>query len=128
MEKDKIIKVADKWLKSIPDLRRDIRIIDRELKNGGHEIHEIEKLNREREKMRSKLNSVVGVLEKLEDVEQRIVCYRYIDKLKIKDIALRTGYSIKTITKKLNEIIPLVVGRAIFGMEDEFWIDIVEGM
>lgn len=125
MEKDKIIKVANKWLKSIPDLRRDIRIIDRELKNGGYEIHEIEKLNREREKMRSKLNSVVGVLEKLEDVEQRIVCYRYIDKLKIKDIALRTGYSIKTITKKLNQVIPLVVGRNIFGMEDEFWIDII---
>ncbi|MEQ8154993.1 MAG: hypothetical protein ABRQ25_08955 [Clostridiaceae bacterium] len=128
MNKDDIIALANKWIKSIPDLKRDLRIIDLELKKGCYNPEEIEKLNKKKEALKGRLNTIAVALEKLEDVDQRIICYRYINKLTYKVIGKSTGYGENTISRKVNIDIPLHVGRLIFGMEQEFWDEFERGM
>lgn len=65
----------------------------------------------------SKIIKTVGALE---DDNQRIICYRYFNSLSYKVVALRVGYSVKTIERRI-KVNLLDIGRALFGFEDEFW-------
>lgn len=128
MSKDEIIKLTDEWLNSVPDMKRDIRLIDIEIKKGIYEDIELDKLRTKRKNINTKLNLIATALQKLDSINQRLICHKYFDKLTHRVIAIRVGYSVDTVSKKLKGEVLLDLGRAIFGMEDEFWIDIVEGM
>jgi DNA-directed RNA polymerase specialized sigma subunit len=128
LSKDEIIKITDEWLKSVPDMKRDIRLIDIEIKKDIYEGSELDKLTIRTKNLNTKLNLIATALQKLDVINQRLICHKYFDKLTHKVIAIRVGYSVDTVSKKLKSEALLDLGRTIFGMEDEFWIDIVEGM
>lgn len=125
MSKEEIIKLTDKWLKSVPDMKRDIKLIDIEIKKGIYEEAEIDKLMSKRNSLNTKLNLIAAALQKIDVTNQKIICYRYFDKLTNKVIAIRVGYTVNTIYRKLKGEALLALGRFIFGMEDEFWKELI---
>lgn len=120
MKRDEIIKLADKLLNSISDIRTSIRQIDVELKKSTYNFTEIEKLKYERSNLNRKLTKVIKAIGALKVEEQKIICYRYFEKMKINDIALAVGYAPITIRRKINKC-KLDLGRMVFGFEDEFF-------
>jgi len=128
LKKDEIIKLTDEWLKSVQDMKRDIGLIDKAIEEGLHEGSELRKVMIRRKNLNTKLNLIATALQKLDSINQRLICYKYFDNLTQKVIAHRLGYTLNTVSKKLKEDTLLDLGRIIFGMEDEFWIEIFEGM
>lgn len=120
MKKEEIIELAEKLLKSVPDIKRDIRFIDVELEKGTYDITDIEKLKIRRNRLHRKLSKTIQAISTLKDEEQRIICYRYFDKLNYKIIETMVGYSTKTIQRKIEKS-KLAIGRIMFGFEDEFF-------
>lgn len=120
MKKEEIIELAEKLLKSVTDIKRDIRFIDVELEKGIYDITDIEKLKIRRNRLHRKLSKTIQAISTLKDEEQRIICYRYFDKLNYKIIETMVGYSTKTIQRKIEKS-KLAIGRIMFGFEDEFF-------
>lgn len=120
MNREETIKLAEEWLKSVPNIKKDIRGIDAELKKDIYDIEDIEKLNYTRNRLHRKLTKIIKAVSTLNDEEQRIICYRYFDKFSYKIISLNVGYSLRTIARRL-ESSKLTIGRVMFGFEDEFW-------
>lgn len=120
MKKKEIIELADKGLKSVPDIKRDIRIIDEELKKDTYTIADIEKLKIRRNRLHRKLSRTIEAISTLKEEEQKMICYRYFDKLNYKAIETMVGYSTKTIQRKIEKS-KLAIGRIMFGFEDEFF-------
>lgn len=109
-------------------MKRDIGLIDKAIEEGLHEGSELRKVMIRRKNLNTKLNLIATALQKLDSINQRLICYKYFDNLTQKVIAHRLGYTLNTVSKKLKEDTLLDLGRIIFGMEDEFWIEIFEGM
>lgn len=125
MKRDRVIKLADELLNNISEVRASIKHIDVELKKRTYTSNEIEKLKYERNKFNKKLTKVVKAIGTLNVEEQKIICYRYFEKMKIKDIASIVGYDPTTIRRKINKS-KLEIGRIVFGFEDEFFRNILD--
>lgn len=120
MTRGEIISLADEWLKSVPDIKTRIRLIDIDLKKKSNDIENIDKLQYERNRLNIKLLRIINSVSKLKEENQRIICYKYFDKLTYKVIRLRVGYDYKTLKNRINKSL-LDIGRILFGFEDEFW-------
>lgn len=123
MKRDEVIMLAEEWLKSVPDLKKRLRLIDIALKQDSYDMATIEKLQQEKNKLHRKLSRIIKAVSTLEDDNQRIICYRYFDKLNYSQIAQRVGLSNKTIPRRISKSL-LKIGRVMFGIEDEFWREI----
>lgn len=73
--------------------------------------------------LNKRLSSIIGAIGRLKEDNQRILCYKYFDKLSYKVIQLRTGHTYDTIKRRIDKSL-LNVGRSLFGFEDEFWNEI----
>jgi len=124
MKRDDIVNTTEKWLKQVPDIKKKIRLIDVALKSECYDTSTIEKLKQKRHKFYSRLSRIIKAVGTLSEENQRIICYRYFEKLTYKVIAQRTGHTHNTISRKV-KVNLLSIGRAIFGMEDEFWNEFI---
>lgn len=120
MKQEKLINLADEWLKSIPDIRESIGRIDSNLKKSNYDIDSIKKLQQERGRLKNKLTRIINAVSTFDDENQRIICYRYFDKLNYKEISLRVHLDGRTIHRRIDKS-KLNIGRIMFGFEDEFW-------
>lgn len=121
MKQEKIINLADEWLKSVPDLRKRIRLIDVALKKDTYDTVTIKELQQERHSLKYKLSKIIKAVSTLTDENQRIICYRYFDNLKYTEIARRVGHSHNTVSQRCKKLL-LDIGRIMFGFEDEFFM------
>lgn len=122
MNKEELIKAADKELKSVPDMKKRIRLIDVALKNDTYDMDTIKKLQYEHDKLKRRVNRVVGVIGRLKDESnQRMLCYRYFDGLSYSEIARRIGVKSYDIVQRRIKQQLLEVGRGLYGFEEEFW-------
>lgn len=120
MNQKEVINLADEWLKSVPDIKDRIRLIDVTLKNSTNGADIINNLHHERHKLRCKLTKIIKIISALDDENQRIICYRYFDKLNYSEIARKVNLLERTVHRRIEKEI-LAIGRIMFGMEDEFW-------
>lgn len=120
MKRDDIVNTTEKWLKQVPDIKQKIRLIDVALKSESYDASTIEKLKQRRHKLYSRLSTMIKAVGTLNEENQRMICYRYFEKLTYKAIAQRVGYTEGTIPRRI-KVNLIDIGRAIFGMEDEFW-------
>ena len=125
MKRDEVIKLTDEWLKSVPNIRKRIRLIDIALKKDIFDIEIINKIKKKRSQLNSKLVKIIKAIDTLEDDNQRIICYRYFEGLSYSKIALRIGLRSETISRRIKKLL-LNVGRIMFGFEDEFWNEVFE--
>ncbi|WP_443659288.1 sigma factor-like helix-turn-helix DNA-binding protein [Clostridium algidicarnis] len=125
MKREETIKLTDEWIKSVPDIRGRIRLIDISLKNDDYDINTMGKLKQERHELYSKLSKTIKAIGTLSVDNQKIICYRYFDKLKYKEISIRLGLHYNTIPRRIQKLL-LDVGRIMFGFEEEFWNAIID--
>lgn len=123
MKREEVIKLADEWLKSVADIKARIRFIDIAIEKESNHVENIDKLQNERNRLNKRLSSIIGAIGRLKEENQRILCYKYFDKLTYKVIGLRTGHTYDTIKRRIDKSL-LNVGRSLFGFEDEFWNEI----
>lgn len=128
MNKKDIIRHTDELLKGVPGLKEEIKIIDKELDKETYEEADRDKLVIRRNELKEKLSTISKAIIKLNDTDQRIICCRYFDKLKYEAIAPSVGYSKSSLGRRIKKVILLDIGRSIFGVEDEFWKNIIEDM
>lgn len=123
MKRDKIIELTEEYLKSVPDLKKRIRLIDVALEKGNYDEEMVKKLKEQRHRLNYKLSKVIKAVSTLDDTNQRIVCYRYFNELSYSEIVKRVGLSVSTIPRRIKGCL-LSLGRIMFGMEDEFWREV----
>jgi DNA-directed RNA polymerase specialized sigma subunit len=123
MTRDEIINLTEKWLNDVPDIKNKIKLIDESLNDISCSGDTADKIKIERHKLQSKLSIIIKAIGSLEEENQRIICYRYFDKLSYEFIAPRVGYSAMTIRRRMKGNL-LDIGRVIFGWDDEFWNEI----
>lgn len=117
MNRSELIELTEKVVKTVPGIRKDIRALSIQIKNNNENM---DSLNVRKDKLRSKLTTIIKGISKLEEEDQRIICYKYFDGLTNKAIAIRIGVESGTIPRRIR-INLLYIGRALFGMEHEFW-------
>lgn len=120
MKRKEVIKLAEEWLESVPDIRERIRLIDIALKKDSYDMTTIDKIKQRRCRFHMKLSRIIKSIGSLSNENQRIICYRYFEKLNYSEIARRVGLSHQTIPKRIKKEL-LTIGRIMFGFEDEFW-------
>jgi DNA-directed RNA polymerase specialized sigma subunit len=120
-----IIKLTDKWLNYVPDIRIKIKLIDTSLRDDICNDTNVDKIIKERYRLNSKLSMIIKSVATLDEENQRIICYKYFDKFSDRVTALRVGYSKETIPRRIKKDL-LNIGRVLFGYEDEFWDEIIE--
>lgn len=120
MKQEEVIKITDILLKSVPDIREHIRLIDTDLKNNTYDKYTDKKLHQEQHRLKNKLTRIIKAVSTLDDESQRIICYRYFDKLNYKETAIRVHLSERTIHRRIDKS-KLNIGRIMVGFEDEFW-------
>lgn len=123
MNQKEIINLTKKWLESVPDIRKKIKLIDVSLEDNICSCTNIDKLKKERHRLNNKLSMIIKAVGTLDEENQKIVCYRYFDKLSYEFIAPRIGYSSMTIRRRIEGNL-LCIGRTLFGYENEFWNEI----
>lgn len=125
MNKSELTTLTEKVVKSVPEIRKKIRLIDNQLKN---DCSDIDNLKNKRNKLKLQLNRIIKAICILKDEEQKAVCYKYFDGLSNRVIAQRIGLDDETVPRKINDSL-LDIGRVLFGMEYEFWkeLDIFRG-
>jgi hypothetical protein len=119
MTRDEVIKKADICLSSIPILREHIRLIDIELEKDSKDTDTINKLRQEKHRLKFKLSIIIKMVSCLDSENQRLIYYKYFDKLSFLEIELKEGSSISTVKRKISKN-KLILGRIMFGFEDEF--------
>ncbi|WP_154674841.1 sigma factor-like helix-turn-helix DNA-binding protein [Desnuesiella massiliensis] len=112
MKRNEIIELTDAWLKKFNYMKEQINRLD-------PDIHR-KRINLYKLRLR-KISKAIGILK--ED-DQRIICYRYFDELTYGDIVQRVGYSNNTVARRIKKLL-LIIGRALLGMEEEFWNEIL---
>lgn len=125
MTKEQIIKITEEWLNNFNDNKKRIKLIDTALKLDTYDKATIEKLKQRRHKLHKRLSKIIEVIGTLTNDEQKIICYRYFDKLSYKDIGKRLNCRSETACRR-NKKLLLVIGRAMFGFEDEFLNEIYD--
>lgn len=125
MTRIEIINLTDKWLNYVPDIRKKIKLIDASLKDDICNDTNIDKIKKERYRLNSKLSMIIEAVATLDEENQRIICYKYFDKLSDRVTARRIGYSKETIPRRIKKNL-LDIGRTLFGYEDKFWDEIME--
>lgn len=90
-------------LKSVPDIRKNIRLIDADLKNNTYNRDTDKKLHQEHHRLKNKLTRIIKAVSTLDDESQRIICYRYFDKLNYKETAIRVYLYERTIHIKIDK-------------------------
>lgn len=120
MTQDEVIKLADEWLKDVPSIRKKIRLIDKALKKNTYDMDAIDKIKQELHKLNYRLHKIIKSVSTLPDEDQRIICFRYFDKLSYKQVAIRVHLGERTIYRRIEKN-RLTLGRIMFGFEDEFW-------
>lgn len=123
MKRDKIIELTEEYLKSVPDLKKRIRLIDVSLKERTYDISTVEKLKLERKRLYFKLSRIVRAISTLSDENQRIICYKYFDNLTFAEIGRRVGCRSDTASRRSRKLL-LDIARILYGFEDEFWREI----
>lgn len=123
MKCDEITKLVDKQLKNVPGIRNRIKLIDATLQDNKDCIDDINRIKKEREQLNYKLGKIIKAVSTLKDDNQKIICYKYFEKLKYVQVAERLGYSSKTITRRIKKSL-LSIGRVLFGFEDEFYSEV----
>ena len=118
MKKDEIIKITDEWLKSVPDIKAKIRLIDDSLKDNTFDTDTIDKVKHERNRLRNRLSRIIKAIGTLDEENQRIICYRYFDGLTYNIIGRTAGVKGQTVSRRIEKCL-LLVGRKMFGLEDE---------
>lgn len=124
MTRIEIINLAEKWLDSAADIRKKIKLIDASLDDNICSGTNIDKIKKERHRLNSRLSMKIKAVGNLDDENQRIICYKYFDKLSDRVTAIRVGYSKETIPRRIKKNL-LDIGRALFGFEDEFWDEVL---
>lgn len=108
MKAAEIIESTDALLKEVNSMKDELKQLD-PVKDKS-EINFI----------KLKLSQIRRAISRLNEEDQRIICYRYFDNMSYSAIGLRKGKSCSAISWKIKKIL-LDIGRIIFGMEDEFW-------
>lgn len=119
MNKEETINLTEKWLNSVPDIRKKIKLIDASLEDNICSGTNVDKLKKERHRLKRKLSMIIDAVGVLDEENQRIICYDFFDKLPDRATAIRVGYSKITIPRRIKKNL-LDIGRALFGFEDEF--------
>ncbi|WP_039657576.1 RNA polymerase sigma factor [Clostridium tyrobutyricum] len=123
MKGNEIIALAEKYLKSVPEIKRRTALMDEDLKNGDYNMYTFKEIKESRDRLYIKLTKIIKAISTLKEENQKIICYRYFAELTYKAIALRVGISSSTVRRRV-EFSLLSIGRVLFGMEDEFWKEI----
>lgn len=123
MTRIEIINLAEKWLNSVPDIRKKIKLIDASLEDDICNDTNIDKLKKERHRLNNKLSMIIKAVGTLDEENQKIICYKYFDELQYNFIAIRIGCSYLTVKRRIEKNL-LDIGRALFGFEDEFWNEV----
>lgn len=71
-----------------------------------------------------KLTILIKTLNRLELQEQKLIAYKYFENRNNSEIGRLLNISNGTVKRKLDKII-LKVGRAMYGMEEEFWKELI---
>lgn len=108
MKGNEIIELTDTWLKKFNYMKEQINRLE-------PDIHR-KRINLYKLRLR-KMSKDIG---RLKECDQRIICYRHFDELTYGAIAQRVGYSKITIARRIKNLL-LIIGRAIFSMEEKFW-------
>lgn len=117
MNRSEVIELTEKVIKTVPGIRKDLRAVGIQIKKNNENM---DKLNDSKERLKSKLTTIVNAISKLKEEDQRIICYKYFDGLTNKAIAIRIGVESGTVPRRIRANL-LYIGRALFGMEYEFW-------
>lgn len=117
MNRAELIDLTEKVIKTVPGTRKDIRAIGIKIKNNDGDI---DKLNDNNERLKSKFATIINAISTLTDEDQRIICYKYFEGLINKAIAIRIGVDESSIRRRIRVNL-LYIGRVLFGMEYEFW-------
>ncbi len=80
----------------------------------------VEELQQERNKLHKKLSKIIRAISRLDEENQRIICYRYFEQLKYAEIARRVHVVEKTVHRRIDKS-KLAISRLLFGFEDEFF-------
>lgn len=126
MNKTELIKKTDEYIKSVISNRDSLKDLDEKIKNNKFDTQEKEKLHAEKKWIQFHLERIVRLIGILKYEEQKMICYRYFDKLTYEQIALKTGYSRYTIVRRINKNL-LRLGRIMFGFEKEFYEEFYDG-
>lgn len=120
MDKSELIELTEKVIKSVPEIKKKIRLMDKQFKN---DCSDMDSLKYKRDKLKLQLNRIIKAICKLKDEDQKIICYKYFDGLSYRIIAQRIGVDAETVARRINNNL-LDIGRVLFGMEYEFWKEI----
>lgn len=124
---NEVIALAEKYLKSVPEIKRRIALMDEDLKNCDFNMYTFKEIKESRDKLYLRLTKIIKAISTLKEENQKIICYRYFEGLTYKAIALRVGYTGGTIARRIKKLL-LHIGRIMFGFEDEFWVELGENM
>jgi len=116
---NEIITLSEKYLKSVPEIKRRIALMDEDLKNCDFNMYTFREIKESRDKLYLKLTKIIKAISTLKEENQKIICYRYFEGLTYKVIALQVGIGESTICRRIKYIL-LCTGRVLFRMEDEF--------
>jgi hypothetical protein len=119
MKREDVIRLTDKLLNSVPSIKERIRLIDKALKIDAYDTETIERLKSERDKLHGKLSKIINAVSELNEENQKIICYRYFDNMKYKDISFRVDLKDKAIKSRINTSL-LDIGKIIFGFQEDY--------
>lgn len=112
MKRNEITELTDTWLKKFNYMKEQINQLDPDVHSKRINLYKL------------RLRKISKAIGRLKEDDQRIICYRYFDELSYEAIVQRVGYSNNTIAKRIKKLL-LTIGRAIFGMEEEFYNEIL---
>lgn len=113
MEDKEIIILAEKELEEIKYIKNRINSIEYIFKMN-EEIENIEKLKIERYNLKIRLERIISAISTLGEENQKIICYRYFDKLKFNEIKVRINSSERRMYSLLKRS-KLTIGKILFG-------------
>lgn len=123
MNQDKLKKLSEDWLNSVPSIRQHITAIKCDIEKNIYSSKTIENLKDEMDTLNYKLNKIINAIGTLEMEEQKIVCYKYFERLGAYEMAEIFSCSVRTIARKVEKA-KLSLGCIMFVFEDEFWSEI----
>ena len=81
MTRDEVIKLAEEYLRNVPIIKERIRLIDEILNSKCNDEGITKIIKQERHEIDFKMYRTIMAVSKLDNINQKIICFRYFDKL-----------------------------------------------